>query len=148
MNQGTIMPSSSSEYRTSSAGPGGGERNGMYLLPIERDIDVGAAKVELRLPAAFGGTFTFSATDSSGLHVAGTCRVLAADGSERNERFLVRGVRQGEPGELLGGGVNEFTSILAPGDYELQLDFPEHGARRTRMTIKPREVTEVRVRLP
>jgi hypothetical protein len=38
--------------------------------------------------------------------------------------------------------------VLPPGDYELQLDFPEHGAQRTRITIKPREVTEVRIRLP
>jgi hypothetical protein len=131
-----------------TAGAGEDVGNGVFLLLVERDRDAAATRIELRLSAAFGGRFTLSATNSSGLHVAGTCRVLAADGTKRNDRFLVRGARQGEPGELLAGGVNECTNVLPPADYELQLDFPEHGAQRTRITIKPREVTEVRIRLP
>jgi hypothetical protein len=134
-----------------TAGPGGGERNGTFLLPVERDVDVGAVRIELRLPAAFGGLFTLSATNSSGLHVAGRCEVFGADGRECNASFLMRGTSDnliGLPGDVIQGGVNECTNVLPPGDYELRLDFPEHGAQRTRMTIKSREVTEVRVRLP
>ena len=134
-----------------TVGPGGGERNGMFLLPVERDIDVGASRIELRLPAAFGGMFTLSATNSSGLHVAGRCAVLGADGRDCTVSFLMRGTNDnliGLPGDVIQGGVNECTNVLPPGEYELLLDFPEHGAQRTRMTIKPREVTEVRVRLP
>jgi hypothetical protein len=134
-----------------TAGPGGGERNGTFLLPVERDLDVGATRIELRLPAAFGGLFTLSATNSSGLHVAGRCAVLGTDVRDCTVSFLMRGTNDnliGLPGDVIQGGVNEGTNVLPPGDYELLLDFPEHGAQRTRITIKPREVTEVRIRLP
>ena len=131
-------------------GPGGGERNGVFLLPVERDVAVDAEPVKLVLPAVFGGTFVLIATDPNGLHVAGTCRVVAANGDDVTDHFTVDrngSSPQGRPGEVMSGGPNRFTRILAPGDYELECDFVEHGARRGRVTIKPREVTEVRIRL-
>jgi hypothetical protein len=134
-----------------TAGPGGGERNGVFLLPVERDVDLGGAPVALRLPATFGGTFTVTATDSSGLHVGGICRVRDATGADLSDRFelLDDGQRrQGKPAELLPGAVNHFRRILPPGDYVLELEFERHGARPQRVSIKPREVAEVRIRLP
>jgi hypothetical protein len=132
-----------------SAGPGGGERNGFFLLPSERDVDVGAEPVSLRLPAIFGGTFTVMATDSSGVHVAGTCELRDRAGTDCTATFrLENGGPSGRAGELLAGGTNSFNRVVAPGDYELLCDFGAHGAHRAVVTIKPREVSEVRIRLP
>ncbi|MBL8755719.1 MAG: hypothetical protein JNK15_20655 [Planctomycetes bacterium] len=134
-----------------TAGPGGGERNGVFLLPIERDVDLTGEAATLRLPAVFGGTFTVTATDSSGLHLGGVCRVRDATGGDLSAAFEVADDgrhRRGKPGELLPDGVNHFTAILPPGDYLLELEFERHGAVPQRVTIKPREVAEVRVRLP
>jgi hypothetical protein len=132
-----------------SAGPGGGERNGVFLLPSERDVEVGAETVSLRLPALFGGTFTVMATDSGGLYVAGTCQLHDRAGADHTASFrLENGGNNGRNGELLGGGTNTFTRVLPPGDYELMCDFGAHGAHREIVTIKPRETTDVRIRLP
>ncbi len=134
-----------------TAGPGGGERNGVFLLPVEREIEVATTPVELRLPATFGGTFTLMATDSSGLHLGGTCRVYDVDGTDRSGAFEVHAdgeKRQGKPGELLPGGTNHFTGMLPPGTYDLAVEFLHHGAVPQRVTIRPREVAEVRIRLP
>jgi hypothetical protein len=133
-------------YRV-TAGPGGGERNGVFLLPVERDIEVGAERVELRLPAVFGGTFTVMATNRAGAWVGGRCVLIATSGEEVPVRFRRNG-REGTDGELLADGTNACTRVLAPGEYELQCDFGEHGAVRERFRVTPREVTEVRVRLP
>jgi hypothetical protein len=134
-----------------TAGPGGGERNGVFLLPVECEIEVATTPVDLRLPATFGGTFTLTATDSSGLHLGGTCRVYDVEGKDRSDAFAVREdgeERQGMAGELLPGGTNHFTGILPPGTYDLDVEFPHHGAVPQRVTIRPREVAEVRLRLP
>jgi len=131
-------------------GPSSGERNGVFLLPIERDVTIASEPVKLALQAVFGGTFALIATDANGLHVAGTCRVIAPNGDDVTDHFVVdRGAssNQGTPGELMTGGPNRFTRVLPPGDYEVQCDFVEHGARVGRVTIRPREVTEVRLRL-
>lgn len=133
-----------------SAGPGGGERNGVFLLPSERDVEVDTAPRQITFPAMFGGRFTVSATDSSGLYVGGTCRVVDATGKDVTDRFSVRtenGTDTGAWGELLPGGPNDFTAILPAGDYLLTFDFRDHGAREHRVSIRPREVAEVRVRL-
>ena len=45
------------------------------------------------------------------------------------------------------GGPNKCDEILASGDYTVLLDFGASGSRRERVTIRPREVTELRVRL-
>jgi hypothetical protein len=132
-------------------GPGGGERNGVFLLPITRDVDLGTGPVALRLPATFGGMFTVTATDSSGVHVAGTCRVHDSSGADCSAPFRVRDdghERRGKVGELLPGGTNDCTRVLAPGDYELDFEFVHHGTQRQRLTIRPREVSDVRLRLP
>lgn len=133
-------------------GPAAGERNGEFLLPSEHDVEVTASPQALTLPAAFGGRFTVFATDSRGLYVGGSCRVLDADGVDRSAQFVVRdggqGTRVGAPGDLLGGGPNEFGKVLPAGDYLLDFGFPEHGAMQRRITIAPREVTDVRIRLP
>jgi hypothetical protein len=133
-----------------TAGPGGGERNGVFLLPSERDVEVGAVPRQITFPSMFGGRFTVLATDSSGLYVGGTCRVVDASGKDVTDRFSVRAegrVDQGAPGELLPGGPNDFTAILPAGDYLLTFDFRDHGAREHRVSIKQRDVAEVRVRL-
>jgi len=133
-----------------TAGPGGGERNGVYLLPCERDVEVGAAPRQITFPAMFGGSFTVHATDSSGLYVGGTCRVVDASGKDVTDRFSVRtenGTDKGAWGELLPGGPNDFTAILPAGDYLLTFDFRDHGVREHRVSIKQRNVAEVRVRL-
>lgn len=133
-------------------GPAGGERNGLFLLPIEREVDVTATPQNLRLPAVFGGRFTVFATDSRGLYVAGTCRVLDGNGADRTVQFVCSNDDQGRcigaPGELMAGGPNEFGAILPPGEYLLDFVFAEQGALQRRVTIKPREVTDVRLRLP
>jgi hypothetical protein len=134
-------------------GPSGGDRESL-LLPTERDVEITTAPQSLTLPAAFGGRFTVFATDSRGVYVAGTCRVLDADGVDRSAQFVVRdadgqgGARVGAPGDLLAGGPNDFGRILLPGDYLLDFAFPEHGAMQQRMTIKPNGIAEVRIRLP
>lgn len=133
-------------------GPSGGERNGLFLLPIERDVDIGAgAAPTLSLPAEFGGRFTVFATDERGVYVAGTCRVLDGAGGDRTTQFVCRddgnGMRVGAVGELLAGGPNECGANLPAGDYLLDFVFPEHGALQRRVTVTPREVAEVRVRL-
>ena len=133
-----------------TAGPVGGERNGVYLLPCERDVEVGAVPRQITFPAMFGGSFTVHATDSSGLHVGGTCRVVDATGKDVTDRFSVQrgnGTEKGAYAELLPGGPNDFTAILPPGDYLLTFDFRDHGAREHRVSIRPREFAEVRVRL-
>ena len=133
-----------------TAGPGGGERNGVFLLLCERNVEVGNVPVQITFPAMFGGRFTVHATDSSGLYVGGTCRVVDATGKDVTDRFSVRtenGTDTGAWGELLPGGPNEFTAILPAGDYLLTFDFRDHGAREHRVSIRPREVAEVRVRL-
>jgi hypothetical protein len=133
------------------AGPGGGERNGAFLLPVERDLEVGAERVEVRLPAAFGGSFTVMATNRAGLWVGGRCQLLAASGEPVPVRFRVqeRGDQTiGGDGELLPEGTNACTSVLPAGDYELLCDVGEQGAVRQPFRIRPREVTEVRLRLP
>lgn len=133
------------------AGPGGGERNGVFLLPDERDVEVGGDGLVLRLRATFGGTFTVMATDSSGAWVGGTSQLFDSTGADVTDRFRVQDggrAREGRSGELLADGVNAFQHVLPPGDYELLCDFRDHGAQRQRFTIKPREVTEVRIRVP
>lgn len=138
-------------HYTLTAGPGGGERNGVFLLPQSRDVEVGLDPIALRLPASFGGSFTVMATDGAGTWVGGDSRLFDPHGADLSAPFRVRDGadgREGRPGELLADGVNVFTGILPPGEYELVGDFGAHGAQRQRFTIKPREVTEVRLRLP
>ena len=54
---------------------------------------------------------------------------------------------RGAPGEVKAGAPNECDEILASGDYTVLLDFGASGSRLERVTIRPREVTELRVRL-
>lgn len=137
-------------HYTLTAGPGGGERNGVYLLPVTREIDVVADPVALVLPATFGGTFVVHATDERGLYVPGICRVVGPDGRECSAPFeFAQGAAgYGRDGELLAGGPNEFTRVLPPGTYELHYEFEEYGTRRDKVTIRAREVTDAHLRLP
>ena len=129
-----------------------GERNGTYLLPIRRHLDVGTTDLDLDLAANLGGTFQVDVTDATGLPVGGACIVRDRTGEDVTGRFRVHtanyDVHFGEPGELLDVGANDFDSMLPPGDYELELTFAHHGVQRRTIAIKPREVTEVRIRLP
>lgn len=133
-------------------GPAGGERSGLFLLPVERDVEIGSIPVSMTVPGLFGGRFTVFATDSRGAYVAGTCRVLDGSGTDRTAQFVCRDGDQdhrvGAAGELLSGGPNEFGANLPPGDYLLEFGFPEHGAQQQRITITAREVLDVRLRLP
>ncbi|MCU0864403.1 MAG: hypothetical protein MUC36_11455 [Planctomycetes bacterium] len=124
---------------------------GEWLLPLEREVTIAAAPVVLTAAARLGGTFTVTATDSSGRHVRGTCRVSDREGNDRTDRFRVRsssGTQTGAPGELLDHGTNEFVTVLPPGDHELRLDFEQHGAQQRTVTIRPGAVSDVHVRLP
>jgi hypothetical protein len=104
-------------------GPAPGERNGMYLLPVERQIDVGTVDQLLNLPATFGGRFRVHVTDRSGRYVGGTCQVRDANGKLLLDDFWVESSdgagRVANRGELLPDGPNLFNAILPPGDYEL-----------------------------
>jgi hypothetical protein len=132
-----------------TAGPGDGERNGAFLLPVTRTIEVAGDPVAMRLPATFGGSFTVMVTDSSGAWVGGACELRDANGEDVTAAFRLQDTRRrGLPGELLAGGINAFAGILAPGVHELMCDFGVHGAHRERVVIRPREITEVRIRLP
>jgi hypothetical protein len=128
-----------------------GERNGKFLMPVERTIDVPEAGLTLTLPAVFGGQLHVHATDAAGVHVAGTCRLVDGTGAERSPTFLVWSANRtwgsrGAPGELKPGGPNECDEILAAGEYTALLDFGALGSRRERVTIRARELTELRVR--
>jgi len=137
---------------TLRAGPCDGERNGRFLMPVERSIEVPPEGLDVTLPAVFGGQLHVHATDSAGVHVAGSCRIVDGTGSERLPTFYVWSAHRtfgtaGNPGEVKAGGPNECDEILASGDYTVLLDFGALGSRRERVTIRPREVTELRVRL-
>ncbi|MEQ1634504.1 MAG: hypothetical protein ABL997_19130, partial [Planctomycetota bacterium] len=128
-----------------------GERNGTFLLPVERTIDVGREPQSLTLPAMFGGRLRVVATDALGLHAAGSCRVFGADGIDRTGRFAVddRGARRtGTDAEILAGGPNEFEDLLPGGEYRLEFDFGRRGAMRRTVTVEPFAIAEVVVRLP
>ena len=134
------------------AGPSHGERNGLFLMPVERSIDVPPEGLDLTLPAVFGGQLHVHATDSAGVHVAGACRIIDGSGAERLPTFLVWSANRtfgtrGAAGEVKAGGPNECDEILSSGDYTVLLDFGASGSRRERVTIRPREVTELRIRL-
>lgn len=123
---------------------------GGFLLSEEREIVVGDEPVQLVLPGKLGGTFQVLATDDRGLFVTGTCVVRDANGQETTAAFVThtdRGSTEGRPGELLPGGSNRLTRVLPPGDYDLKFDFGALGLRSERITIREREVTDVRVQL-
>ena len=124
------------------------DRLRLVLNKVEDDIGINVGQAQ----DAFGGRFVVHATDSRGLYVAGTCRVLDASGTDRTSMFVTRiddrSMNVGNPGEVMAGGPNEFSAILLPGEYLLEFDFPEHGSQRQRVTVKPREVADVRIRLP
>lgn len=131
-------------------GAGAGERNGVFLLPSEHDLTVTTERVtQLLLPAAFGGTFTLTATDANGVPLLGHCRVFDAEGVDRSERFTTGFAAASAElgvGELLPGR-NMFDGILPAGRYELRLDLGANGTRELGVTIRTREVTAARVRL-
>lgn len=127
-------------------GPGGGEANGVFLLPSERDVEVTGDPVRIVVPATFGGSFAVIATDSSGRCPGARCEVHDSSGADVTDCFTLDGTR-GARGELMPGGANTFARILPPGDYEVLFDFGQLGARRTVVAVRPREVTDVRVRL-
>lgn len=129
----------------------GGEHNGMFLLPCERDVEVGSLPIDLQLPAAFGGTFTVAATDANGGLVGGRCTVRDAAGRDWTGTFAsVRAGHpdSGAPGELLHGVANRHERILPPGDYELLLEFEGQAPLHRHVSVRLREVVEVTLRLP
>lgn len=137
-------------YRLIANAPGG-EHSGMFLLPCERDVEVGSVPLDLQLPATFGGTFTVAATDPNGGLVGGRCTVHDAEGRDWTGTFTnVRAGHQlsGTTGELLHGAANRHERILPPGGYELLLEFEGQAPLRRYVTIRPREVASVTLRLP
>jgi RNA polymerase sigma factor (sigma-70 family) len=133
-------------------GPTPGDAASPFLLAADRAVDVPEGGLDVVLPAEFGGELHVAATDAAGVHVAGTCRLVDATRAELLPTFLVWSAHRtwgsrGVPGELKAGGPNECERTLPAGDYEMSLDFGARGSRRERVTIRPREVTVVRVRL-
>lgn len=122
-----------------TAGPG--ERNGTYLLPVERTFST-RDTLELTLPAEFGGTFKLQVFDQLGRFVAGKCSVRGVDGKER----LVHMKNGSEPG-VFGAETSRCTSVLPPGPYELLIDVDGSGQHKRYVQIKALETTPVVLRL-
>jgi len=122
-----------------SAGPG--ERNGTYLLPVERTFSTRDTK-QLTLPAEFGGTFKLQVFDERGRFMAGKCSVRGVDGKER----IVHMKNGAKPGEF-GAETSQCTSVLPPGPYELLIDVGGSGQHKRYVQIKALETTPVVLRL-
>ena len=123
---------------------------GEYVAPVDLVIDVTREPSTLRVPMRRAGVLRVSATNARGLYVPGSCRVIDGAGNDCATNFGAQVSRlniiEGERGELLPGGPNDSRG-LAPGDYDLHLDFVGYGARRERVTIRAGETTEVSVKL-
>lgn len=120
------------------------------LFPAETDVVVDDNPVNLTFPIRAGGTIVVHAWHDNGSQIAGTCRVLAANGEDVTDAFLVRqnlDMKRGAPGELTTGGPHRLARVLEPGEYELVFQFPTLGERREKVTVRTGEIAEVRVRL-
>lgn len=135
-----------------------GEDRVAQPLPVERTIDVGTEPMTIVVPLERGGSLCVTATDRSGRHVPGTCRIVDHAGRDWSVGFSViepervRGggsprLWTGGKGELLPRGTNRLDGALRPGDYELQFEFVGYGARHQRVTIRAGETTDVHVKL-
>ncbi len=120
---------------------GRGERNGTFLLPIDRTFNTRTTN-KLVLPARFGGTFALQVLDDRGRYVAGSCTVRGVDGKKRMVRMEVGG----KPG-VFGAKTARCTDILAPGPYELLIDIDGFAQHKRYVQIKMFEVAPVVVRL-
>lgn len=119
-----------------------GERNGVYLLPIERTVTIGPEPRPLVLPARFGGTFVVHARDANGVPVTGTCRVFDADGRPLD------GEAKADPGDdpYARPGAMRWQGVLPAGAYDVEVTLPTGATRRTRIRITPRHTTDLRLR--
>lgn len=120
---------------------GAGERNGTYLLPIERKLDLRRG-TELTLPARFGGTFSLSVLDDKGRMVAGECVLRTPQGQEQKVHLTAdRALGQFGPETV------RCKDILEPGSYELIIDLGGQRVHKRYVTITERQTTAVVVRL-
>jgi len=122
-----------------------------YLVPVQRELDVGTTPIDLDVPMTVAGQMIVNATDARGRHVPGRCSMLDAAGVDRTTPFAVfparsRTMQEGACGALLPGGPNAGGGIPA-GDYKVSFDFVGYGPRRERVTIRAGETTEVKLQL-
>jgi len=129
---------------------GRGLMEASLLFPSDAEFVVDDAPVTVPLRLRVGGTIVVHAWHGNGTQVAGTCRVLAANGEDVTDVFLPRqnaDAKRGAPGEMTTGGPHRLARVLEPGEYEMVFQFPTFGERREKVTVRAGEIAEVRVRL-
>ncbi|MCK5943916.1 MAG: carboxypeptidase regulatory-like domain-containing protein [Planctomycetes bacterium] len=122
---------------------GPGERNGTFVLPVERALVVGAEPRQLTVPVQLGGRFRCQALDENGQRLPGTCTVRGPDGKAHPAPFAAGG----EPGVLLETATSTYQDVLPPGPYELVFDLGARGVHTRYVQIVAREVVPVVIRL-
>jgi RNA polymerase sigma-70 factor (ECF subfamily) len=113
-----------------------------FLVPVQRDIDVPAAGVQVDVEMHRGGRIHVLARDAAGAGLHGAVHVIAAAG-ELSPWFNA-GPDQPRAGALNESGSCE-TQNLLPGCYEVVVDLGAHGMHRRTVDVKVGEVAEVRI---
>jgi len=113
------------------------KRGDVFLLPVECDVDVDVAgeQTAVHLAAVFGGRLELAATDADGAPIAARC-VIAG-----NRACAVQAV------ELKAAGATTWSGALPSGTYNLHFELAGHGKRQRTVTIEPRKLARVCVRL-
>ncbi|MFN3243362.1 MAG: hypothetical protein ACE37K_17805 [Planctomycetota bacterium] len=124
-----------------TAGPG--ERNGTFLLPIERTVTVASTPTRMTVQAKFGGRFACNVLDRAGRRLPGTVAVHGVDGSVRRAAMH----DGGKPGVLHDDDVSVYADVLPPGPYRLVFDLGVHGVHERYVQIVAREVMPVSLQL-
>jgi len=111
------------------------KRGDAFLLPLEYDVDVAGGQTEVRLTPAFGGRLELAATDADGAPIAARCFIAG------NRACAVQAV------ELKAAGATTWSGALPSGTYNLHFELTGHGKRQRTVTIEPRKLARVCVRL-
>ncbi len=109
---------------------------GPYLLPLQLDLDVPPAGLEVTHAAAFGGQLWVDVRAANGTRPEGTFTLRDATGRDvtpATRLFAGAHLREAAPGVLQGGNINWIGSILPPGSYDLVLDVL--GCDRSQQTV-------------
>jgi hypothetical protein len=111
------------------------KRGDAFLLPLECDVDVAGEQTAVHLAAVFGGRLELAATDADGAPIAARC-VIAG-----NRACAVQAV------ELKAARATTWSGALPSGTYNLHFELAGHGKRQRTVTIEPRKLARVCVRL-